>query len=98
MEVGHPPGAPIFMLTANLFSQFTSDPTKVAMMVNTMSALLSALCILFHFWSITMLTRKLVAGTKEPDLWQMIQVLYEPRLSYATRSYQRYIIAILYQS
>ena len=74
MEVGHPPGAPIFMLTANLFSQFTSDPTKVAMMVNTMSALLSALCILFLFWSITMLTRKLVAGTKEPDLWQMITI------------------------
>ena len=74
MEVGHPPGAPIFMLTANLFSQFTNDPTKVAMMVNTMSALLSALCILFLFWSITMLTRKLVAGTKEPDMWQMITI------------------------
>ena len=43
LEVGHPPGAPIFMLTANLFTQFTSDPGKVAMMVNIMSALLSAL-------------------------------------------------------
>ncbi|MCQ2067772.1 MAG: DUF2723 domain-containing protein [Bacteroidaceae bacterium] len=74
MEVGHPPGAPIFMLTANLFSQFTNDPSKVAMMVNTMSALLSALCILFLFWSITMLVRKLVAGTKEPDMWQMITI------------------------
>lgn len=75
LEVGHPPGAPIFMLTANLFSQFTSDPGKVAMMVNTMSALLSALCILFLFWSITMLTKKLVAGKKEPDLWQMITII-----------------------
>ena len=74
MEVGHPPGAPIFMLTANLFSQFTSDPGKVAMMVNTMSALLSALCILFLFWSITMLVKKLVAGTKDPDMWQMITI------------------------
>ena len=74
LEVGHPPGAPIFMLTANLFSQFTSDPTKVAMMVNTMSALLSALCILFLFWSITMLVKKLVAGTKDPDMWQMITI------------------------
>ena len=74
MEVGHPPGAPIFMLTANLFSQFTSDPTKVAMMVNTMSAILSALCILFLFWSITMLAKKLVAGTKDPDMWQMITI------------------------
>ncbi|MBO7115413.1 MAG: DUF2723 domain-containing protein, partial [Bacteroidaceae bacterium] len=74
LEVGHPPGAPIFMLTANLFSQFTSDPAKVAMMVNTMSALLSALCILFLFWSITMLAKKLVAGIKEPNLWQMITI------------------------
>ena len=74
LEVGHPPGAPIFMLTANLFSQFTSDPAKVAMMVNTMSALLSALCILFLFWSITMLVKKLVAGTKDPDMWQMITI------------------------
>ena len=74
MEVGHPPGAPIFMLTANLFSQFTSDPSKVAMMVNIMSALLSALCILFLFWSITMLVKKLVAGTKDPDMWQMITI------------------------
>lgn len=74
LEVGHPPGAPIFMLTANLFSQFTSDPGKVAMMVNTMSALLSALCILFLYWSITMLVKKLVAGIKEPDSWQMITI------------------------
>ena len=41
------------MLTANLFSQFTSDPSQVARMVNTMSALMSAACILFLFWSIT---------------------------------------------
>lgn len=74
LEVGHPPGAPIFMLTANLFSQFTSDPGKVAMMVNIMSAMLSALCILFLFWSITMLVKKLVAGTKDPDMWQMITI------------------------
>ena len=60
LEVGHPPGAPFFMLTANLFSQFASDPSQVARMVNTMSALLSATCILFLFWSITHLTRKLL--------------------------------------
>ena len=65
LEVGHPPGAPFFMLTANLFSQFTSDPTQVARMVNTMSALLSASCILFLFWSITHLTRRLLI-----DRWE----------------------------
>ncbi len=60
LEVGHPPGAPFFMLTANLFSQLASDPSQVARMVNTMSALLSATTILFLFWSITHLARKLV--------------------------------------
>ena len=60
LEIGHPPGAPFFMLTANLFSHFASDPTQVARMVNTMSALLSATCILFLFWTVTHLTRKLI--------------------------------------
>jgi len=69
MEIGHPPGAPFFMLTANLFSQFTSDPSQVARMVNTMSALLSAACILFLFWSITHLVRRLLTNGWE-DLTQ----------------------------
>ena len=60
LEIGHPPGAPFFMLTANLFSQFVSDPSEVARMVNTMSALLSAATILFLFWSITHLVRRLL--------------------------------------
>ena len=60
LQIGHPPGAPFFMLTANLFSHFVSDPSQVARMVNTMSALLSATTILFLFWTITHLTRKLV--------------------------------------
>ncbi len=60
LEVGHPPGAPFFMLTANLFSQFVSDPALVAKMVNMMNALFSAACIMFLFWSISHLTRKLV--------------------------------------
>ena len=60
LEVGHPPGAPFFMLTANLFSQFASAPSQVALMVNIMSALMSAACILFLFWSITHLTKKLI--------------------------------------
>lgn len=60
LEIGHPPGAPFFMLTANLFSQFASDPSQVARMVNIMSALLSATTIMFLFWTITHLTRKLI--------------------------------------
>ena len=60
LEIGHPPGAPFFMLTANLFTQFVNDPTLVAKMVNTMSALLSATCIMFLFWTISHLTRRLI--------------------------------------
>ena len=59
-EIGHPPGAPFFMLLGNIFTQFASNTTEVAKMVNTMSALLSATCILFLFWTITHLTRKLI--------------------------------------
>jgi hypothetical protein len=84
LEVGHPPGAPFFMLTANLFSQFASSPSTVAYMVNMMSALLSATCILFLFWSITHLVRRLlVAPLSSPEgnteassgaLWKLIAI------------------------
>ncbi len=75
-EVGHPPGAPFFMLTGNFFTQFTGDPTQVAFCVNIMSALLSALCILFLFWSITHLTRKLICtnGVVE-STWQTVLIM-----------------------
>ena len=76
LEVGHPPGAPVFMLTANLFSQFTSDPSQVARMVNTMSALMSAACILFLFWSITHLVKKLICpDDKEMTLGKLITIM-----------------------
>ena len=76
LEVGHPPGAPFFMLTANFFTQFTNDPANVAYCVNIMSALLSAFCILFLFWSITHLTRKLVCpGGQVQSLGQMVTVI-----------------------
>ncbi len=60
LEIGHPPGAPFFMLVANFFTHFASDPTQVARMVNLMSALLSATCILFLYWTITHLARRLL--------------------------------------
>ena len=59
-EVGHPPGAPFYMIFGNLFTQFASDASQVAKMINMMSALLSAAGILFLFWTITHLTRKLI--------------------------------------
>ncbi len=61
LEVGHPPGNPIFMLTARFFANFAfGDVTKVAFMVNMMSGLLSAATILLLFWTITHLVKKLI--------------------------------------
>ncbi|MDH6354876.1 hypothetical protein M2132_001209 [Dysgonomonas sp. PH5-45] len=77
LEVGHPPGAPFFMLTGKFFSLFASDPSQVAAMVNIMSALLSALTILFLFWTITHLAKKLVCqdNNKEMSLAQLIIIM-----------------------
>jgi len=65
LEIGHPPGAPVFMLAANVFSQLASDPSQVALMVNLLSALLSAGCIFFLFLTITHLVRKLICHSGE---------------------------------
>lgn len=65
LDVGHPPGAPFFMLTGRFFSLFASDPTQVALMVNSLSALASAFTILFLFWTITHLARKVVVKAEE---------------------------------
>jgi len=74
-EIGHPPGAPFFMLMGNFFTHFASDATQVAKMVNTMSALLSAVCIMFLFWTITHLARKLIIGDwKEMTTAKMIAI------------------------
>lgn len=65
LEIGHPPGAPVFMLAANLFSQLASDPSHVALMVNLLSALLSAGCIFFLFLTVTHLARKLICSISD---------------------------------
>ncbi|MFA6811934.1 MAG: DUF2723 domain-containing protein [Bacteroidaceae bacterium] len=76
LEVGHPPGAPFFMLMANLFTHFASDTTTVAKMVNYMSALMSGGCILFLFWTITHLVRKLViTDEKHITIGQIVTVM-----------------------
>ena len=76
LEVGHPPGAPFFMLMGNFFSQFASDASQIAKMVNTMNALLSAGCILFLFWSITHLAKALFCQKdEEPTLAQIIAIM-----------------------
>ncbi len=61
LEVGHPPGAPLFMMLARLATLFAfGNPDYVGMAVNAMNAIVSAFCILFLFWTITHLARRLV--------------------------------------
>lgn len=75
LEVGHPPGAPLFLLIGRFFSLFAfGDTSKVGAMVNSMSALCSAFTILFLFWSITALARKIVDRSGELTLGRMIAV------------------------
>ncbi len=63
--VGHPPGAPFFLLLGRFFAMLTSNPEKVAMMVNSLSAIASAFTILFLFWTITHLAKKLIIRSDE---------------------------------
>ena len=67
LEVGHPPGAPLFMLLARIFSAFVS-PENVPIAINTLSALCSAFSILFLFWSITHLALKLATRKGDEEL------------------------------
>jgi len=65
LEVGHPPGAPMFMFLARFFALFASDVSKVALSVNIMSALASAFTIMFLFWTITHLGKKILSADKK---------------------------------
>ena len=65
LEVGHPPGAPLFMIMARFFALFAPSPSQAALMVNVMSGMASAFTILFLFWTITHLAKKMVANGEE---------------------------------
>ena len=76
LEVGHPPGNPIFMLAANFFTHFASNPSQVAVCVNAMSGLLSAGCILLLFWTVTHLVRRLITKDDQTEYtWQQIALI-----------------------
>lgn len=76
LQIGHPPGAPFYMLVGNLFTQFASDASQVSRMVNLLNALLSAGCILFLFWSITRLVRYLIiSDNRKPSVTDAIIIL-----------------------
>ena len=75
LEVGHPPGAPLFMMIGRLFSFFAA-PENVAVCINRVSALSSSLSILFMFWSITLLAKKMaLKGKKELSNGEIVAIL-----------------------
>jgi len=75
LEVGHPPGAPLFQMLGAFFAMFTTDVAEIAKMVNFMSALASAFTILFMFWTITALGKKLVEKSYELTSSSYIAIL-----------------------
>jgi hypothetical protein len=75
LEVGHPPGAPLFQMLGAFFAMFTGDVTEIAKMVNFMSALASAFTILFLFWTITALAKKVVGKIEDATSGISIAVL-----------------------
>lgn len=75
LEVGHPPGAPLFLMIARIAALFAgSDVTQAAKMINSLSGLTSALTIMFLFWTITHLAKKMVSKPEEMDLGQKIGI------------------------
>ncbi len=60
LEIGHPPGAPFYMLVYNVISHLGGSPERAALMTNATSAVLSGLTILFLFWTITHMVRRVV--------------------------------------
>jgi hypothetical protein len=75
LEVGHPPGAPLFQMLGAFFAMFSTDVTEIAKMVNFMSALASAFTILFMFWTITALAKKMISNTNELSSATSIAIL-----------------------
>lgn len=76
MLVGHPPGAPFFMIMGRFFTLFGGGPQHAALMVNVMSALASAFTILFLFWTITHLARKIwMTGEDTQESWRIWAVM-----------------------
>lgn len=73
--VGHPPGAPFFMIVGRFFTLFAPDTGSVAAMINVMSALASAFTIMFLFWTITHLARKIFISEEEPPIWRTWAVM-----------------------
>ena len=75
LEVGHPPGAPLYQMMGAFFSTFASDASQIALMVNLMSVFASAFTILFMFWSLVLLIQKITGPAQENTASTQIAIL-----------------------
>jgi hypothetical protein len=75
LEVGHPPGAPLFQMLGAFFSIFASEPAQIGLVLNMMSAAASAFTILFMFWSIVLLLQKITPKESESNTNKQIAIL-----------------------
>ncbi len=81
LEVGHPPGAPLFQMLGAFFAMFALSADKIALMVNYLSVFSSAFTVLFMFWSLTILLRKLIVGEKELSTNNAVMILGSAAIS-----------------
>ena len=84
LQVGHPPGAPLFQMIGAFFAMFATSPEKVALMVNFMSVFSSAFTVLFLFWTLTLLLKKLPAFKILKTTHQRLSLIH---ISEPTRPY-----------
>lgn len=75
LQVGHPPGAPLFQMMGAFFAMFAPEASKVALMVNMMSVFSSAFTVLFLFWSLTILLKKVVSSFQNIGNYEGIAIL-----------------------
>lgn len=75
LEVGHPPGAPLYQIIGAFFAMFAFNKEQIALMVNMMSVFSGAFTVLFMFWSSTKLMRKVAATYSETTIYQQLAIL-----------------------
>jgi hypothetical protein len=75
LEIGHPPGAPLFQMLGSFFAMFATSPDKIALMVNMLSVFSSAFTVLFMFWSLTILLKKIIPTSNNDENNNYIMIL-----------------------
>ena len=89
LEVGHPPGAPLYQLLGAFFSIFSPDASHIALTINLMSVFASAFTILFMFWSLTILLTNIVTKHQEIEKTNYIAIIGSAAVGIASADHGR---------